>query len=74
MTMEKFKIFDREQSFLEYFNHTIDTVRQLPKARFMDVQVQYYNELLQKQNTFLFACDSNRDEIVTYERRGERTW
>ena len=73
MTMEKFKIFDRDQSFLEYFNHTIDTVRQLPKARLMDLQVQYYNEMLQKQNTFSFACDNNRDEIVTYESRGERT-
>ena len=64
-----FKKFDREESFLEYPNHIIETMRQLPKIRLMDLQVRYYIEMIEKQNNFFFAPNKNRDEILTIESR-----
>ena len=42
-----FKKFDKEESFLEYSNHTIETIRQLPKIKLMDLQVRYYNDMIE---------------------------
>ena len=64
-----FKKFDREDSFLEYSNHAIKTIRQLSKIRLMDLQVQYYNDMIEKQKNFLFLPNKNRDEILAVERR-----
>ena len=30
---DKFKTFDKKQSFLEFSNHTLESVRQLPRGR-----------------------------------------
>ena len=64
-----FKKLDREESFLEYSNHTIKTIRQLPKIRSVDLQVRYCNVMTEKQNNFLFVPNKSRNEILTIERR-----
>ena len=66
---ETYRKFDREESFLEYSNHTIETIRQLLKIRLMDLQVRYYNDMIKNQNNFLVAPNKNRDEILTIESR-----
>ena len=42
----------------------------------MDLQVQYYYDMIKKQNNFLFVPNKNRDEILTIEsrKRGPDNW
>ena len=50
----------------------MDSVKQLPRKRLIELQVQYYNTMLEKQKELFFdgSCSSNnRDEIVTYESK-----
>ena len=49
----------------------MDSVKQLPYKRLIELQVQYYNTMLEKQKELFFdgPSSSNRDEIVTYKNR-----
>ena len=50
----------------------MDSVKQLPCKRLIELQVQYYNTMLEKQKELFFdgpSSSNNRDEIVTYESR-----
>ena len=64
-----FKKFDWEESSVEYSNHTIDTMRQLPKITLMDLQVRYYNDMIEKPNNFLFVPNKNKDKVLTIESK-----
>ena len=52
---DKFKNFDRKQSFLEFGNHTLESSRQLPRECLIDLQTEYYNMMLKKETELLFA-------------------
>ena len=50
----------------------MDSVKQLPCKRLIELQVQYYITMLEKQKELFFdgpSSSSNRDEIVAYESR-----
>ena len=68
---DKFKNFDRKQSFLEFLNHTLKSARLLPRERLIDLQIDYCNMMLKKEMEFLFAIMplANRDETITYKSR-----
>ena len=51
---EKIFKFYREESFLQYANHTMGSVKQLPCKHLIELQVQYYNTILEKQKELLF--------------------
>ena len=51
---EKIFKFYREESFLQYANHTMASVKQLPCKHLIELQVQYYNTILEKQKKLLF--------------------
>ena len=52
---DKFKTFDEKQSFLEFSNHILESVKQLPRGRLMDLQVHYYNIMLRQDTELLFS-------------------
>ena len=67
---DKFKEFDRKNSFLQYTNQSFETLKQLPKERLFDLQNAYYKMMLEKEAEFLSNYSSyDRDETVTYESR-----
>ena len=66
---DKFKEFDRKESFVEYTNQSLETLKQLPKERLFELQKAYYKVMLEKETEFLFNYSPrDRDETVTYGR------
>ena len=68
---DKFKNFDRKQSFLEFSNHTLESARQLPRERLIDLQTEYYSMKERKKTELLFPITppGDRNETVTCESR-----
>ena len=51
---DKFKEFGRKESFVEYTNQSLETLKQLPKERLFELQKAYYKMMLEKETEFLF--------------------
>ena len=72
---DKFRMFNSRESFLRHFNHTADSIKQLPRSRLAELQVEYYNHMLKKDGEELFfdspsySPRGNRDKIITFESR-----
>ena len=50
----------------------MDSVKLLPSKHLIELQVQYYNTMLEKPKELFFdgpSSSNNRDEIVSYESR-----
>ena len=62
--------FDRKNSFPQFTNKTLESVKQLPRERLVSLQTDYYNMMLNKETKLLFGLTPrDRDETVTYESR-----
>ena len=68
---DKYREFNKRNSFVEFTKCSLQSLRKLPKDRLMDLQADYYNEMLEKEarDSIFVAPSHNRNEVVTIGSR-----
>lgn len=68
---DKYREFNKRNSFVEFTKCSLQSLRQLPKDRLMDLQADYHNKMLEKEAraSISVAPSDNRNEVVTIGSR-----
>ena len=63
---DKFRHFNTKKNFLRSVNHTLDSIKQLPRVRLAELQEDYYNRMLQKENSSEFDDPQQKEFFLFF--------